>query len=210
MFCSERYDSFEALPAGARVGTSSPRRRAQLGALRPDLAYATIRGNVDTRLRKLSEGEFDAIILAAAGLARLGVRAGRMVPFDPAVLVPAVGQGVLAIECRLADAALAQRLNAVLADAEATICVRAERAFLATLRGGCQAPIGAHARMSGSELEFLAVIASPTGDQILRFERRLSLGESDTEARARQAEAFARQLADEAARSGGDALLGAR
>jgi hydroxymethylbilane synthase len=167
-FCSERYESLEALPGGALVGTSSPRRRAQLQALRPDLRFDTIRGNVDTRLRKLREGEFDAILLAMAGLTRLGLRATYTVPLATDVLIPAVGQGALAIETRAGEPELTSLLHAHLADPYTEVAVRAERAFLRTLRGGCQAPVGAHAAYAGTALTLNAVIASPNGSQLVR------------------------------------------
>ena len=144
VFCSERYANFAELPRGARVGTSSPRREAQLRALRDDVEYATIRGNVDTRLRKLAQGDFDAIVLAAAGLERIGARATHMVAFPVGEVVPAVGQGALAVETRKDDP-LAIVLRAALNDPERELEVLAERAFLRAMRGGCGAPIGAHA-----------------------------------------------------------------
>ncbi len=167
-FCSERFTSLEDLPPGALVGTSSPRRRAQLQALRPDLRFDTIRGNVDTRLRKLREGDFDAILLAMAGLTRLGLRATYTVPLEADVLIPAVGQGALAIETRASDGDLATRLHEHLADPVTELCVRAERAFLRTLRGGCQAPVGAHATLTGMALTMNAIIAAPDGSQLVR------------------------------------------
>ena len=170
-FCSERYASLEALPAGAIVGTSSPRRRAQLQALRPDLAFETIRGNVDTRLRKLRDGEFDAIVLAMAGLTRLGLRATHTVPIDPSLVVPAVGQGALAIEIRATDTALGEQIASVMRHPETDLAVRAERAFLRTLRGGCQAPVGAHATVKDGMLRLDAAIAAVDGSRIVRGEQ---------------------------------------
>jgi hydroxymethylbilane synthase len=200
-FCSERYGSFEELPAGALIGTSSPRRRAQLQALRPDLSFETIRGNVDTRLRKLREGGYDAIVLALAGLTRLELRATHTVPFDPAVVIPAVGQGALAIECRAGDDALARRLHDVLAGPATEFAVRAERAFLRALRGGCQAPVGAHATYAGGVLRLHAAIAAPDGSQIVRGDFQAAL-EDPAEGEAR-ADALARELLAR----GGEALL---
>ena len=167
-FCSERYPSFEALPPGALVGTSSPRRRAQLQARRPDLRFETIRGNVDTRLRKLREGDYDAIVLALAGLERLGLRATHTVPLAPDVVVSAVGQGALAIETRADDPQLAERLHALFSDAPSEFAVAAERAFLRTLRGGCQAPVGAYATYAAGILTMQAVIAAPDGSRLVR------------------------------------------
>lgn len=167
-YCSERYPTFESLPAGARVGTSSARRRAQLAAARNDLRYDPIRGNVDTRLRKLREGEYDAIVLACAGLARLGVKAAHTVPFDPAVLVPAVAQGALAVETRHDEAQLAQVLREAVNDGETERAVLCERAALHALRGGCQAPIGIHARHENGELAVEGVVAAIDGSTIVR------------------------------------------
>jgi len=166
-FCSEIYPSFDDLPAGAVVGTSSPRRRAQLGALRPDLRYETIRGNVDTRLRKLREGQYDAIVLAAAGLKRLGLGAKHVEPFDPSVVVPAVAQGALAIETRAGDS-LAARIRLAFNDPASELCVRAERAFLRALSGGCQAPVGAYATLTDGTLRLQASIAAVDGSSIVR------------------------------------------
>jgi len=172
VFCSETYASFEDLPPGARVGTSSPRRLAQLAAMRGDLDYRDIRGNVDTRLRKLREGQYDAIVLAAAGLERLGARAAYLVPFAADALVPAVAQGALAVEMRRADP-LSAILRAALNDPEREREVLAERAFLRGMRGGCQAPIGAHATSEGPDgcLILRAAVGMPAGG-VLRGERR--------------------------------------
>jgi hydroxymethylbilane synthase len=202
-FCSERYASLEALPPGALVGTSSPRRRAQLQALRPDLRFETIRGNVDTRLRKLREGEFDAILLAVAGLSRLGLSATHTVPISPEVLIPAVGQGALAIEVRAADTALAERIHGLFADPATEIAVRAERAFLRTLRGGCQAPVGAHGVFVAGRLSFRAAIAAPDGSAVVRGSVERELAE------AAEAERVAVELAHRLLDEGGAALLDA-
>jgi hydroxymethylbilane synthase len=201
-FCSERYASFDALPAGARVGTSSPRRRAQLRALRPDLVFDDVRGNIDTRLRKLRDGEYDAIVLAAAGLKRLGLAATYTVPFALDVLVPSVAQGALAIEMREGDARIA-RIRELLGDPHTEVAVRAERAFLRTLRGGCQAPVGAHAVYDGTFLQMHAVIAAADGSALLRGERRVAASAAE------DAEAVAIGLAEELFAAGGDALLAA-
>jgi hydroxymethylbilane synthase len=151
-FCSERYASFDALPSGAIVGTSSMRRRAQLQALRPDLRYENIRGNVDTRLRKLREGTYDAVVLAMAGLLRLRLRATHTVPFSEEEVVPAVAQGALAVEVRAEDARLASELRAAINDTVTERCVGAERAALRALRAGCDAPLGIHAKLDGTRM----------------------------------------------------------
>ena len=164
---SERYAGLKDLPAGARVGTSSLRRQSQLLALRPDLQIESLRGNVDTRLRKLREGLFDAILLASAGLVRLGLEAPCAVDLDPDEFVPAVGQGALGIECR-ADDAQTLALVARLEDWETRVCVEAERGFLAGLDGGCQVPIGAHARLEGDQVLLDGLVAETDGSQIFR------------------------------------------
>lgn len=168
VFCSERYPSFEALPPGARVGTSSLRRRAQLAALRGDLQYVDVRGNVDTRLRKLRDGQYDAIVLAHAGLSRLGVRATHTVPFDVLQIVPAVAQGALAVEVRKEAGDFAQAVRDAIDDAPTALAVFCERAALRTLQGGCQAPIGIHARAEGEELVADGAVATLDGSLLLR------------------------------------------
>jgi hydroxymethylbilane synthase len=150
------------LPPGARVGTSSPRRACQLRALRPDLVIADVRGNVDTRLRKLAEGQFNAIALAAAGLARLGLTGVISEWFAPETMLPAIGQGALAIEMRADDADLAALL-APLHDAETAAAVTAERAFLAELGGGCTAAVAAHATIAGDTLTLAGLIGATDG-----------------------------------------------
>jgi hydroxymethylbilane synthase len=166
-FCSAKYDSIERLPQKARVGTSSLRRQAQLRALRPDVEIHPLRGNVDTRLRKLAAGEYGAVILAAAGLHRLGkmdmVR--QIIPAD--VMCPAAGQGALAIEIRSGDSAIAQHLT-FLDDAEARATTTCERALLSKLGGGCQVPIGALAEMRDGLMHLEAIVARPDGTKLLR------------------------------------------
>ncbi|MGH7683347.1 MAG: hydroxymethylbilane synthase, partial [Vulcanimicrobiaceae bacterium] len=179
VFCSEKFGSFAELPKGARVGTSSPRRRAQLEALRGDLDYLDIRGNVDTRLRKLREGQYDAIVLAAAGLDRLGARATHVVPFAAETLVPAVAQGALAIETRRGDP-IAAVLRAALNDPEREREVIAERAFLRGMRGGCQAPIGAHATSEGGAGSMVLRAAVGLGEGRVRRGERCGVVASET------------------------------
>ncbi|MBV9233512.1 MAG: hydroxymethylbilane synthase [Candidatus Eremiobacteraeota bacterium] len=158
-FCSERFHSFESLPANAVVGTSSPRRREQLAALRPDVRYESIRGNVDTRLKKLVEGEYDAIVLAMAGLKRLRVRATHTVPFPIDALVPAVGQGALAVTARAQDEWLRATIGSVVNDAASELCVQCERSALSQLRAGCSAPIGIHAELRDGRIRVTLVAA---------------------------------------------------
>lgn len=154
------------LAAGACVGTSSLRRAAQLRGLRPDLRIESVRGNLDTRLRKLDEKQYDAIVLAAAGLRRLGWGDRIAELLDPGVMCPAVGQGALAIETRGGDdpaAAICARLT----HAGTLACVEAERAVLGALGGGCQVPIGAHAVLAHDRLQIRAVVASPDGTRLV-------------------------------------------
>src|SRR5215467_11164759 len=167
VFCSARFNSIEELPKGANVGTSSLRRQAQLRGLRPDLRIHPLRGNVDTRLRKLEAGEYDAIILAAAGLYRLGkthlVR--QVIPVE--VMTPAAGQGALGIEIRRGDAAIRTHL-AFLDDPAARATTTCERALLNKLGGGCQVPIGAFAEVKDGNIHLNGLVAHPDGSQILR------------------------------------------
>ncbi len=179
-FCSERFESFASLPPGARVGTSSLRRRAQLAALRGDLAYVDIRGNVDTRLRKLRAGDYDAIVLAVAGLNRLHASARHTVPFDVEHVVPAVGQGALAVETRANCGGLAARLRAAINDSASELAVVCERAALHRLQGGCQAPIGIHARFFHEMLVVHGAIAAVDGSRIVRGERSAIVSSIET------------------------------
>ena len=167
VFLSLHYASFRKLPNGARVGTSSLRRQAQIKSVRPDLSIFPLRGNVDTRLRKLEGGEFDAIILAAAGLNRLGrtERVREILPVE--IMCPAVGQGALGIEARANDSPTL-KLLAFFDDAAARRATAAERALLRTLGGGCQVPIGAHAEEVDGALQMTAVVADPDGGKVLR------------------------------------------
>jgi len=165
----EQYKSLARLPKGARIGTSSVRRRAQLLAYRPDLKVLPLRGNVDTRLKMLGSGEFDAIVVAAAGLLRLDLR-NRIDEFlDPEIVLPAPGQGALALEVRLGDD-LAEELAYSLNHRETQIRVTAERAFLARLGAGCLAPAGALAYLEEGELRLEGVVAAPDGSDLIRGE----------------------------------------
>jgi hydroxymethylbilane synthase len=166
-FCSRQYAGIDELPRRASVGTSSLRRQAQLKALRPDLEIHPLRGNVDTRLRKLEAGEYAAVILAAAGLNRLGKTdlVKQIIPAD--VMCPAAGQGALGIEIRFGDADLRQHL-AFLDDAAARATTTCERALLNKLGGGCQVPIGASAEVREGKLHLDAIVARPDGSLVLR------------------------------------------
>jgi hydroxymethylbilane synthase len=170
VFCSSQYESIAELPRRARVGTSSLRRQAQLKALRPDLEIEPLRGNVDTRLRKLVSGDYDAIILAAAGLNRLGKKefVRQVIPVE--TMCPAAGQGALAIEIRAGDAAIAKSVR-FLDNASARASTTCERALLKKLGGGCQVPIGAFAEIRDGRLYLQAVVADPDGTTVLRESR---------------------------------------
>jgi hydroxymethylbilane synthase len=184
------------LPAGATVGTTSLRRQAQLRALRPDLILADLRGTVDTRIRRLREGAFDAILLAMAGLTRLGRADEVTEALDPRAFVPAPGQGAIALECRDADAAVREAVLSL--DHRPTArAVAAERAFLAALGGGCNVPLGAHAFAADGRLDLVGFVAEDGGPGFVRGERR---GEGP--------EDLGRALADDLLSRGARALLG--
>ena len=194
---SERYDSFAALPQGAKVGTSSLRRRAQLLHQRPDLEIHDLRGNLQTRMRKMEEEQFDGIILAAAGVERLGWQDKITEELSYDVCLPAVSQGVIGVETRSDDAeviALVQLVN----DVETQWCVEAERALLQALEGGCQIPIAAYGQLEGNQLVLDGLVGSLDGKTIIRdrisgsVEKRLQLGQ---------------QLAQRLAAQGGQAIL---
>jgi hydroxymethylbilane synthase len=164
VFISDKAKTLADLPAGCVVGSSSPRRRALVAKLRPDLKLASIRGNVETRLRKLAEGEADATILALAGLNRLDMADKASSILDPLVFLPAAGQGAIAIETRRDD----ERVNALVAaidDRDTEVAVAAERAFLALLDGSCRTPIAAHCMVDGERIRFRGLIVSPDGTQ---------------------------------------------
>jgi hydroxymethylbilane synthase len=195
VFCSQKYQTLDDLPRGARVGTSSLRRQAQLKALRNDLELHPLRGNVDTRLRKLADGEYDAIILAAAGLNRLGKNQFMRHVLLAEVMCPAAGQGALAIEIRAGDFATAELVK-FLDDTASRLTTKCERALLSKLGGGCQVPIGALAELRADHLHLEAIVASPDGGKLLRESREgddpMSLGEETGEGLLRR---------------GGDAIL---
>jgi hydroxymethylbilane synthase len=189
--------SFAALPCRSVIGTSSLRRQAQLCRARPDLVIEPVRGNVDTRLRKLDEGSFDAIVLAAAGLNRLG-HADRITEyFSEDFMLPAVGQGALAIETRADDAVVNEIVNSL--DHQATrLACSAERAFLKGLGGGCLVPIAAHAKIEAGLIDLAGLVASPDGSEAL-YDRQT--GPSS------DAEAIGQRLADEMLSRGADRIL---
>ena len=187
-FVSVKFGSLAELPQGARVGTSSQRRRAQLRALRPDLEAVEFRGNVDTRLRKLAEGQVEAILLAAAGLDRLGKTEWVRERLEPGDFCPAAGQGALGIETRRDDAATMAAI-AFLNDPATRFAVTAERAALAALGGGCQVPIGVHCRASaesqageegGPFVEIFAVVAGEETGAVVRIVHRAARTDADS------------------------------
>jgi hydroxymethylbilane synthase len=169
-FCSRYYGKIESLHPGARIGTSSLRRQAQLKAIRPDLDIYPLRGNVDTRLRKLEQGEYDAVILAAAGLKRLGRTDLMKQIISAEVMCPAAGQGAMGIETR-EDDTKTRNLLTFLNDPNSRAAVTCERALLSSLGGGCQVPIGALAEIRNGKLHLESVVADPDGSKLLRDSR---------------------------------------
>lgn len=168
-FVSNKYAKFEELPEGAIIGSSSLRRQCQLRALRPDIVINDLRGNVNTRLRKLDEGEYDAIILATAGLKRLGMSERITQALEPETCLPAGGQGAVGIECRLDDVRVLTLLSA-LNHGESAICVSAERAMNLRLNGGCQVPIACLAELDGDRLSIRGLVGNSDGSTLLRAE----------------------------------------
>lgn len=192
-----RIPNFKALPEGASVGTSSLRRSCQLLNIRPDLKIMQLRGNLDTRIRKLDEGQFDSIILAAAGVKRLGW-SGRIAEIlPPETSLPAIGQGAIGIECRTADKYI-HDLISPLNHEETSLCVKAERACLQKLEGGCQVPIAAHAVMSGERIIIDGLVGSVSGDRIIR---------AHAEGPAESAETLGTALAEDLLSKGADRIL---
>lgn len=197
-FVSNDYRNLEELPSGAKLGTSSVRRKSQISALRPDLHYVDLRGNVGTRLRKLDEGHYDAILLAVAGLERLELSDRITYKLPVETSIPAAGQGAVGIECRSDDQAtlsMLQRLNH-----ESTfICVSAERAMSRSLNANCEAPVAAYARLVGKDLNLVGLVASLDGGQILT---------DKVTGDASQAEQLGIQLADKLIAQGALELIG--
>lgn len=182
VFLSKEYKNITELPQNAVVGTSSLRRQAQILAMRPDLEIKMLRGNVQTRINKMLAGEYDAIILAAAGIKRLGLSVPFQTALTPPDFLPACGQGALGIEVR-EDRKDILDLIAFLNDEETKICVEAERSFLKSLDGGCQVPIAAVSRLNGNTLTLEGLVAEPDGQKVIRktledsTENRIALGE---------------------------------
>ena len=183
------------LPAGARVGTDSPRRGALVRTVRPDLEVRSIRGNVGTRLDKVDRGEYEAVVLAAIGLARLGMEERVTEYLDPAVFVPAVGQGALAVEVREDDPVIMD-LVAAIEDRDSRAAVTAERAFLRGLGGGCRVPIAAYGQVHGDLLRIVGLVTSDDGRRMHRATQESTLDEAE-EAGRRLAQAVLQQGAGE-------------
>ena len=196
-FVSNRYTALEQLPQSAVVGTSSLRRQAQLKALRPDLQIVSLRGNVGTRLNKLDNGDYDAIILAASGLKRLGLENRIRCCIDITQSLPAAGQGALGIETRIDDDEINQLLQPLL-HAETSYCVRTERAMNRHLQGGCQVPIAGFAELQNGQLYLQALVANPDGSVILRAEGK---------SQAKQAEQLGIEVAQQLLAQGAGEIL---
>jgi len=194
-FISVKFGALEELPRGAKVGTSSLRRQCQLKAVRPDLEIFPLRGNVDTRLRKLESGEYDAIILAAAGVHRLGLDKHVRSRISADVMCPAVGQGALAIEIRRDDAQT-RTLLVFLNDADTRVAIECERALLGSMGGGCQVPIGAYAEKREGRVHLRAMVGRPDGSLVLR-----------EQAEGDNAEKLGREVAQTLLGRGGDKIL---
>jgi len=196
-FVSNKYESLDDMPPGAVVGTSSLRREAQVRARYPHLVVKPLRGNVGTRLKKLDEGQFDAILLAAAGLKRLGLEARITQALAPEFSLPAIGQGAIGVECRLDDASTRERV-AALDDSPTRTRIAAERAFNARLQGGCQVPIAGYAILEGDRLWLRGLVGEPDGSRIVAGEIR---------GPATSAAALGATLADELLGRGAAAIL---
>ena len=197
LIASRGIARLEDLPPRARVGTSSLRRQSQLYAARPDLCIETLRGNVDTRVRRLEAGELDAILLACAGLMRLGLESRITARLDPHVCLPAVGQGVIGIECRSEDAATRRLLQAIEDPATRSV-LEAERAFAARLGGSCQSPIAGYAQLQAGELHLTGLVGEPDGSRMFRDSVRGGVAE---------AASLGRQLAERLLAAGAAELL---
>lgn len=198
-FVSVKYKNLSELPAGAKIGTSSLRRKSQLNCIRPDLIIEDLRGNLDTRIKKLDDGIYDAVILAAAGMRRLGWQDRITCTFTEEEMLPAIAQGAVGIELRKKDDELLQALS-FMHDEETAVAVAAERAFLARLEGGCQVPIGGFGKLSGGKLTFTGLIAAIDGKKILKETVVGDLGD---------AEKMGRETAEKLLAMGGAEILAA-
>jgi hydroxymethylbilane synthase len=196
-FVSNHYSTLNELPVNARIGTSSLRRQCQIKEKLPDAEVVPLRGNVNTRLAKLDADIYDAVVLASAGLKRLGM-AGRITQsLDTSVSLPAIGQGAIGIECRVDDVEINEILS-VLHDSETGLCVTAERAMNARLNGGCQVPIAGFARLQGGQIFMRGLVGNPDGSVLYRAERSGGLD---------QAEAIGRLIAEDLLAQGADKIL---
>ncbi len=204
-FVSNQYSALHELPANARIGTSSLRRQCQIKELYPDAEILSLRGNVNTRLSKLDGGEYDAIILASAGLKRLGMAARITQCLDASVSLPAIGQGAIGIECRSDDLELNEML-AALHDNETGLCVTAERAMNARLKGGCQVPIAGFATMQRDLLFMRGLVGSPDGRVMYRAERTDNV-DSPFDSAQNRAEAIGLLIAEDLLAQGADKIL---
>ncbi len=204
-FVSNQYSALHELPANARIGTSSLRRQCQIKELYPDAEILSLRGNVNTRLSKLDGGEYDAIILASAGLKRLGMAERITQCLDASVSLPAIGQGAIGIECRSDDLELNEML-AALHDNETGLCVTAERAMNARLKGGCQVPIAGFATMQRDLLFMRGLVGSPDGRVMYRAERTDSV-DSPFDSAQDRAEAIGLLIAEDLLAQGADKIL---
>jgi hydroxymethylbilane synthase len=196
-FVSNRYASLNELPAHSRIGTSSLRRQCQIKEKFPDAEILPLRGNVNSRLAKLDAGDYDAIILASAGLIRLGMAARITHRLDTSVSLPAIGQGAIGIECRVNDSEINTLLNA-LHDWETGVCVAAERAMNARLKGGCQVPIAGFAQLQGKQLFMRGLVGKPDGSVLYRSEYSDGL---------EQADAIGQWIAEDLLAQGADEIL---
>jgi len=194
-FVSNRYNHLDDCPSGAIIGTSSLRRQAQLAARRPDLSIQSLRGNVITRLHKLDDQQYDAIILAASGLKRLGLGARIKTELSPQQSLPAVGQGALGIECRSDDSHM-KALISPLSDASSALCVSAERAMNRRLHGGCQVPVAGYAQLVGEEIVLRGLVASLDGRQLI-----------EASARGRSPDAVGCEVAEQLLAAGAEDIL---
>jgi hydroxymethylbilane synthase len=196
-FVSNRYADFSALPCNARIGTSSLRRQCQIKARYPDAEIISLRGNVNTRLAKLDAGDYDAIILASAGLKRLGLASRITQCLDTSLSLPAIGQGAIGIECRIDDAETNAMLR-VLHHENTGVCVRAERAMNARLNGGCQVPIAGFAELQNNQLVMRGLVGNPDGSVLYHSEHMGSV---------EQPEALGQRIAEELLVQGADKIL---
>ncbi len=196
-FVSNQYDSLVTLPQGAMLGTASLRRECQLRERRPDLRIEPLRGNINTRLGRLDEGRYDAIVLASSGMKRMGFGERIRCIFTPEQSLPAIGQGALGIECRVEDDRV-NELVSVLGDADTTACVLAERALNRGLHGGCQVPIAGYAELAGGQIHLRGLVGEPDGSRVIRVAGQAPAAEGG---------ALGERLAGQLQSQGADAIL---